>query len=76
MNPCFATIMTVQGHHGGQRLLFVDFILEIPHSFITAMPLLSIRQAVQRNGQLEANKPNQVSYHHGHPVHSLNSKFD
>ena len=47
MNPCFATIMTVQGHHGGQRLLFVDFILEIPHSFITSMPLLSIRQAVQ-----------------------------
>ena len=32
----------VQGDHGGQRLHFVDFVLEVPQSHPTSMPILTM----------------------------------
>ena len=49
----------VQGDHGGQRLHFVDFILEVPRSQITAMELWTTKQNWADSGatKLKATQP-------------------
>ena len=47
----FKQIVAVQGGHGGQRLSFVDFNLEVTQYCPTAMPLLSTLPLPKQNRQ-------------------------